>query len=106
MGRFVIVAYRPKPGRRPDLVAAIARHIKILRDEDLVTEQEPLVMSAVDGTIIQVVEWKSAEAIEKGHRNEAVVALWVEFGEICDFRPLASLREANEMFAEFDSMRL
>ena len=75
MGRFVIAAFKPKPG-----------------------------MPARDGTVLEVFEWASPEAIEKAHANAAVRALWEEFEAVCDYVPIASLAEAAHPFSEFEPL--
>ena len=63
-------------------------------------------MQAADGTLAEVFEWRSAKAIEDAHSNPAIQALWAEFDAVCDFTPLASLAEAQQMFAEFDAVEV
>jgi hypothetical protein len=104
MGRFVIVAYRPKPGRAQQLDALVARHFGILAGEGLVTDRPACVMRSADGTLVEVFEWRSPDAIEQAHANEAVRALWAQFDEVCDYLPLQELPESDQMFAEFDSV--
>jgi hypothetical protein len=104
MGRFVIVAYTPKPGRETQLQALVKKHLDVLRTEALITEKVGYVMRAANGTIVEVFEWKSAEAISQAHTSAAVGALWAEFGEACDYTPLAQLPETQQMFAEFDAV--
>ena len=106
MGRFVIVAYAPKAGREPQLLAAVKKHLDVLKAEQLVSDRPGYVMRAADGTIVEVFEWRSAEAIAQAHTNPAVAALWAEFGAACDYTPLARLNEAQQMFAEFDAVPL
>ena len=106
MSRFAIVAYTPKPGKEQQLLAAVRKHGQVLRDEKLVTDTPARVMRAAAGTIVEVFEWRSAEAIKNAHSNPAVQSLWEEFGAACDFTPLATLAEASEMFAEFDAVEL
>ena len=106
MGRFVIVAYKPRAGMEQQLLAAVRKHLKVLRAEDLVSDKAPYAMRAKDGTIVEVFEWRSAEAIAQAHGNAAVQALWDEFGAACDYVPLTTLAEAQQMFAEFDSVEL
>jgi hypothetical protein len=106
MGRFVIVAYRPKPGRERDLDAVVAKHLRVLAAEKLVSDRSAYVMRAVDGTVVEVFEWRSAEAIQQAHANPAVQALWGEFGVVCDYVPLSTLAESHQMFAEFDAVAL
>ena len=106
MGRFVIVAYTPKPGKEQQLLVAVRKHLQVLRAEQLVTDKPACVMRAAAGAIVEVFEWRSAEAIESAHSNPAVQALWEEFGAACDYTPLATLAEASSMFAEFDAVEL
>jgi hypothetical protein len=103
MGRFVIVAYRPKEGCADRLDAVVAKHLRILREQGLITDHEGYVMRAGDGTVVEVFEWRSEAAIEEAHGNAAVGALWAEFGAVCDYVPLASLPQSQQMFAEFDA---
>lgn len=101
-GVCVIVAYRPKPGRDKELLALVGSRVPTLRKEGLVTERVPTIMRARDGTIIEVSEWKSREAIEAAHKNPNVLAMWQKFFELCDCVPLKTLAEAEEMFAGFE----
>jgi hypothetical protein len=104
MGRSVIVAYKSKPGQEQGLAVAVEKHLRVLREENLVTDRPAHVMRASDGTILEVFEWLSSEAIAKAHASPAVQALWNEFAAVCDYVPLASLGEAQQMFAEFEAV--
>jgi len=106
MGRFVIVAYRPKAGKEQALLAMVRKHLDVLTAEKLVTDRPSSVMRAADGTLLEVFEWRSAEAIQQAHTNPAVGALWGEFAQVCDYLPLAELKETRDMFAEFEAVAL
>lgn len=106
MSRFVIVAYTPKADKEQQLLAVVKKHIRVLRDEQLVTDKPAYVMRATNGTIVEVFEWRSTEAINEAHSNPTVQALWEEFGAACEFTPLTNLEEAQQMFAEFDAVQL
>lgn len=101
MGRIVIVAYKPKPGKAEALKELTKTHVSRLKAENLVTEREPVIMETTDGTIIEVFEWLSSEAIQLAHSNPVVHTIWAEYSEVCDYIPLNSLNEAGNMFAEF-----
>ena len=102
-GVCVIVAYRPKTAAvAADLLALVRSRVPTLRQEGLVTDREPVIMRAKDGTIIEVSEWKSREAIDAAHKNTNVLAMWEKFFALCDCVPLKSLAESNEMFAGFE----
>lgn len=104
MGRFAIVAYAPKPGKDARLAHLVKIHLDVLRTEQLVTDRPASVMKSANGTIIEVFEWQSAEAISRAHNSKAVQALWNEFAEACDYTPLTNLEEAKQMFAEFEAV--
>ena len=99
---IVIVAYRPKPGKESETLDLVRSRVPALRKEALVTERTPIIMLARDGTIIEVSEWKSREAIDAAHKNPNVLAMWNRFFAVCDCVPLNQLSESAEMFAGFE----
>jgi hypothetical protein len=101
MSRFVIAAYRPKPGREAELDQLVAGHVFLLRAEGLVTDRPAYVMKSQDGTVIEVFEWKSKEAIAEAHQNADVASLWARFEACCTHVPLSDLDECRALFAEF-----
>jgi quinol monooxygenase YgiN len=101
-GIIVVVAYRPKPGREQELLEIVRSRVPTLRKEGLVTDRVPVIMRAKDGTIIEVSEWKSHEAIEEAHKNPRVLAMWDKFFAVCDCVPLKTVPEAETMFAGFE----
>ena len=103
-GVIVIVAYRPKPGKEKELHDLVRSCVPTLRTEGLVTNRDPTIMRARDGTIIEVSEWKSHEAIDAAHKNPNVLAMWNKFFAVCDCVPLKTLSEAEEMFAGFEPL--
>jgi quinol monooxygenase YgiN len=101
-GVIVIVAYRPKPGKQSQTLDLVRNRIPTLRKEALVTQRTPIIMRASNGTIIEVSEWKSPEAIDAAHKNPNVLAMWNRFFAVCDCVPLNQLSESAEMFAGFE----
>lgn len=101
-GIVVIVAYRPKAGHEAELLELVRGRVPTLRKEALVTDRIPVLMRAKDGTIIEVSEWKSQEAIEAAHRNPRVLAMWDKFFAVCDCVPLKEVQESETMFAGFE----
>ena len=103
-GVCVIVAYRPKSGKEGELLELVRSRVPTLREEGLVSDRCPTIMRARDGTIVEVSEWKSREAIDVAHENPNVLAMWTKFFALCDCVPLNTLAEAGEMFAGFESV--
>jgi len=106
MARIVIAAFKPKPGCEAALRAAVAKHWQFLQEQGLVTERPRIAMRAADGTLLEVFEWRSPEAIAQAHENPAMLALWAEFEAACEYVPLAGLAEAAHPFSEFDALAL
>ena len=103
-GRIVIVAYKPIAGKEKELDEVMKKHVSILRTLGLATQREPVLMRASDGTVLEVFEWKSREAIQIAHSNPEVLKMWQAFGEVCTFMPISQLKESQDMFAEFDPL--
>jgi quinol monooxygenase YgiN len=103
-GIVVIVAYRPKEGKAEETLQLIRNRVPALRREGLVTDRESTMVRARDGTIIEVSEWKSREAIDAAHHNPNVLAMWEKFFAVCDCVPLKTVPEAEEMFAGFEPL--
>ena len=104
MGRITIAVYRPKTGKQSAVEKLVAGHMDILLREGLVTSRKPIVMKSADGTIVEVFEWKSSEAIAAAHTNQNVGKLWHAFSEVCDFEPPTAVAEFHNMFSEFESV--
>jgi hypothetical protein len=106
IGRFVIVAYRPYQGKEERLLELTREHLPILRSQGLATDRPSYVMRATDGTIIEVFEWKSAEAIAAAHQNPVWQAMCGRYSEVCEYISLENLNESKNMFAEFEPIIL
>ena len=100
-GVIAVVAYRSKPGKEQELLDLVRSRLPTLRKEGLVTDRVPTIMRSRDGTIVEVSEWKSREAIDAAHKNPKVLAMWQKFFAVCDCVPLNTLPEAGDMFAGF-----
>lgn len=98
---LVIVAYKPLPGKEEVLKQLVSSHVPDLAKLGLVTDRKPAIMQAADGTIIEVFEWLSAEAIQQAHSNPEVHKIWAAFAAACTCVPLNTLAEAGDMFAGF-----
>jgi quinol monooxygenase YgiN len=101
MGRTVIVGYKPKPGKEAALKDLMKTHLPVLAKEGLVRGKESYIMEADDGTIVEVFEWLSEEAIEKAHTNPAVLEMWGKYAEVCDYIPVGNLAEIANLFSGF-----
>ena len=101
MGRIVIACYRPREGQTDALRALVREHVATLRSIGLVTNRAPIAMEALDGTIVEVFEWTSPNAIKAAHGHPVVLRMWEEFGKLCDYVPVGQVTEASQPFSEF-----
>ena len=104
MGRIVIVGYKPKPGKNEALKSLMKTHLPRLQQEGLATDRESIIMESADGTIIEVFEWISEEAIRNAHTNPAVLQMWGEYAEVCDYVPVGGLAEMGNLFSGFEPL--
>src|SRR5260370_35687487 len=106
MGKFVIVAYRPRPGKEQELLQLTREHLPILRSQGLATDRPSYVMKSAAGTIIEVFECKSPEAIAEPHQNPVWQAMCGRYTEACEYISLDNVSESKNMCAEFDAVAL
>jgi hypothetical protein len=104
MTQITLVCYRPKEGKAEALIELVKTHVPILLKEDLVTNRTPIIMRAKDGTILEVFEWVSEEAINKAHTNPAVLKMWAEFNVACDYVAPIALAECQHIFSGFEAI--
>lgn len=104
MGSISIACYKPRPGCAAALLELVRDHLPPLRAEGLVTERPSIVMRTADGTIVEVFEWVSREAIAGAHQNPAVLALWKRFEAVCWYETPANVPEFQNMFSHFESV--
>jgi quinol monooxygenase YgiN len=104
MGSISVACYKPRPGCEQALLELVRDHLPPLRAEGLVTKRESIVMRTEDGTIVEVFEWVSQEAIAGAHKNPAVQALWKRFEAVCSYETPSNLAEFQSMFGHFDAL--
>jgi hypothetical protein len=102
MGSIAVACYRPKPGHEEALLTEVRNHLPPLRAQGLVTERASVVMRTKDGTIIEIFEWVSQEAIAGAHSNPVVLDIWKRFEAVCTYEVAANLPEFQTLFAHFE----
>jgi hypothetical protein len=101
MGSISVACYRPRPGCEQALLDLVHDHLPPLRREGLVTDRASIVMRAEDGTIIEVFEWVSLEAIASAHFNPVVLELWKSFEAVCHYEIPCNVAGFQKMFSYF-----
>lgn len=102
MGKIVIATYKPKQGKEKILDRLVRDHVKVLRNQGLATLRPPMIMKSGDGTVVEVFEWISKQAIEDAKHNKDVQEYWAKYKEVCEILPVSALIESNTSFSEFN----
>ncbi|MCA0989284.1 hypothetical protein [Guptibacillus algicola] len=63
-----IALYRPHPGKEDELLEIVKDHLPTLQRENLIKDRMPLHLQAIDGTILEIFEWKSVAAKDEAHQ--------------------------------------
>jgi hypothetical protein len=101
MGKIVIGTYKPKPGKEAVLDRLVQNHVKVLRNQGFATLREPMIMKAGDGTVIEIFEWVSKNAIEEAKQNKDVIEYWKQYTDVCDIIPISQIMESTISHSEF-----
>jgi hypothetical protein len=104
MGSIAVACYRPRPGREQELLELVRNHLPPLRAQGLVTDRASIVMRVADGTIVEIFEWVSKEAIAGAHTNPVVLDLWKRFEAVCTYETPSNLAEFQNLFAHFEAI--
>jgi quinol monooxygenase YgiN len=102
MGSISVACYKPRPGQEEALLELVRDHMTPLRSQNLVADRKPIIMRTQDGTIVEVFEWVSQEAIAGAHTNPVVLDLWKKFEAVCWYETPSNLPEFQNMFAHFE----
>ncbi len=102
MKSISIACYKPNPGCEDRLLELVRNHLPPLRSQGLVTDRPSIAMRTADGTIVEVFEWVSQEAIAGAHQNPVVIELWKKFEAVCRYETPSSLEEFQRMFSHFE----
>lgn len=104
MGSISVACYKPRPGCEDALLDLVRNHLPPLRAEGLVTARESIVMRTADGTIVEVFEWVSLDAIASAHKNPVVLDLWKRFEAACSYETPSNIAEFQNLFGHFDAL--
>jgi hypothetical protein len=102
MGSISVACYKPRLGYEAALLELVRDHLPPLRSQGLVTDRTPIVMRTADGTIVEVFEWVSQDAIAGAHHNPVVIDLWKRCEAVCAYETPSNLAEFQRMFSHFE----
>src|SRR5687768_13488477 len=76
--KAVIVTYVVKKGKQQEFEKVLKKHWKVLRSENLTTEQLPFILKDPENPSVykEIFEWKSRSSFQKAHGSEKVQKIW------------------------------
>ncbi|HSE41158.1 MAG TPA: hypothetical protein VLH08_10385 [Acidobacteriota bacterium] len=76
--KAAIVTYVVKKGREKEFQKILRRHWKVLRSENLTTNQLPFLLKDLESPMVykEIFEWKSKTSFQKAHESKKVQAIW------------------------------
>jgi hypothetical protein len=98
---MVFACYRAKPGKEDELRDLVMVHTPTLRSLGFITDRDPYMMEAGDGTLVEVFEWSSIEAKQGAHSHPEVIKMWDRFEELSESVPIGSLDESSLVHPNF-----
>jgi hypothetical protein len=99
---LAIATYKPKAGHEKELFELVKKHLPILRVLEFATDRSNYIAKSSDGTIIEVFEWTSVDAINAAHQHPAIADIWEKMTLIADFHPMTALPEGKKPFPGFE----
>lgn len=76
--KAVIVTYVVKKGKEKEFERVLKKHWRVLRSENLTTEQLPFLLRDPENPAVykEIFEWKSRTSFQKAHESRKVQDIW------------------------------
>ena len=98
---MAFASYKAKEGKEAELMKLVDKHLPALRELGLVTDRSAYLAKSSNGTIIEVFEWVSMNAIGAAHQHPAISDIWEKMILIAEFPPMNTLPEGVKPFPGF-----
>ncbi len=84
--KAVIVTYVVKRGKEKEFEKVLKKHWKVLRSENLTTEQLPFLLKDPESPSVykEIFEWKSRRSFQKAHESRKVQEIWSKLMELTE----------------------
>ena len=103
-GSVVLCCYRPKPGKQAELLEVLRDHVQTLRMLGFAAGHARTLMTAADGTVIEIFQWDSEDASRKAHDHPEVRKIWKRIEDLAACVPIGTVAEAAKPFSPFQSV--
>jgi hypothetical protein len=82
--KAAIVTYVVKKGCENEFQKILRRHWKVLRGENLTTDQLPFLLKDAESPMVykEIFEWKSKTSFQKAHESKKVQEIWRKMIEL------------------------
>jgi hypothetical protein len=82
----VIATYVVKRGCENEFEKILRKHWKVLRSEDLTTDQLPFILKDPENPSVykEIFEWKSKKSFQKAHESRKVQEIWSKLTDLTE----------------------
>jgi quinol monooxygenase YgiN len=82
----VIATYVVKRGSEKEFEKILRKHWKVLRSEELTTDQLPFILKDPENPSVykEIFEWKSQKSFKKAHESRKVQEIWSKLTDLTE----------------------
>ena len=102
MQKLAFIVFKPRKGKTEELIAFLKRSFVILQNLKVASEKPQVLVSSMDGNIMQIFEFSAADKPESAAVYPEVRELWTEAEKLSEFLKPSSIKEFQEVFPSFD----
>lgn len=104
MERIVVVAYRPNPGMRGELLRLLEAQHRRGREMGLLRNSHPLLAEGIHGEIVYIVTMQSGTDVDRLWEDPAFQDIDANLSSIARMVPVQTLDEASASYIDLASL--
>jgi hypothetical protein len=100
--RLSLSAYRPRPGRRDEVLPHLRHEVATLRARGHITNRAAPICLTDKGEYLVLTEWATARSVDEAHDDEVVLEVWARKGQLVDYIAPSDLDQSTNPFVSYD----
>jgi hypothetical protein len=100
--RLSLSAYRPRPGRRDDLLPHLRAEIAALRERGHITARPAPICGTPGGAYLVIAGWATETAVDDAHQDDVILEIWRRKEQLVEYIAPADLDRSDVPFASYD----
>ena len=100
--RLSLSAYRPRPGRRDEVVPHLRHEVATLRARGHITNRPAPICLTDRGEYLVITEWATATSVDEAHDDKVVLEVWRRKEQLVDYIAPSDLDKSTVPFVSYD----